>query len=94
MPKIIAFIWRSLIVNFWITLFRMLIVIQPQRLTERAKLSSAMYIVWFLKELVRFCRNIYFNLVSSNELHLMEVYSLTNKLHTLVCVWTKMENKL
>ena len=27
---------------------------------------------------------IYFNLLSNNELHLMELYSLTDQLHTLV----------
>ena len=71
----------------------MLIVSQPQRLREQS-IPMPCTLHGFLKELARFCRNIYFNLVSSNELHLMEVYSLTNKLHILVCVWTTMENKL
>ena len=32
-------------------------------------------------------KHIYFNLVLSNELHLMELYSLTNQLHTLASVF-------
>jgi len=50
------FIWCSHIVNFWVTLFKILIVIQPQRLREQSfPMPCTSYGYWYLKQLPTDC---------------------------------------